>query len=116
MPGTRLRQGFDGATVDRHAEASAKAARPGIKAGHDENYGPVLRSADPFLDRPRHDMASLASAANGAGLMTLSFLLTTLIVVASPGTGVLYTLAVALTQGGRASISAAFGCTLGIVP
>ena len=44
--------------------------------------------------------------------MTWSFLLTTLIVVASPGTGVLYTLAVALTQGGRASIAAAFGCTL----
>ncbi|MBR0753045.1 LysE family translocator [Bradyrhizobium jicamae] len=48
--------------------------------------------------------------------MTLSFLLTTLIVVASPGTGVLYTLAVALTRGSRASIAAAFGCTLGIVP
>ena len=48
--------------------------------------------------------------------MTLSFLLTTLIVVASHGTGVLYTLAVALTQGGRASIAAAFGCTLGILP
>jgi threonine/homoserine/homoserine lactone efflux protein len=48
--------------------------------------------------------------------MTLSFLLTTLIVVASPGTGVLYTLAVALAQGSRASVAAAFGCTLGIVP
>jgi len=48
--------------------------------------------------------------------MTLSFLLTSLIVVASPGTGVLYTLAVALAQGSRASIAAAFGCTLGIVP
>ncbi|MBX9646208.1 MAG: LysE family translocator [Xanthobacteraceae bacterium] len=48
--------------------------------------------------------------------MTLSFLLTSLIVVASPGTGVLYTLAVALTQGSRPSIAAAFGCTLGIVP
>src|SRR5436190_21365788 len=48
--------------------------------------------------------------------MTLSFLLTSLIVVVSPGTGVLYTLAVALTQGARASIAAAFGCTLGIVP
>jgi threonine/homoserine/homoserine lactone efflux protein len=48
--------------------------------------------------------------------MTYSFLLTTLIVVASPGTGVLYTLAVALTRGSRASIAAAFGCTLGIVP
>lgn len=48
--------------------------------------------------------------------MTLSFLLTSLIVVASPGTGVLYTLAVALTQGARPSCAAAFGCTLGIVP
>jgi threonine/homoserine/homoserine lactone efflux protein len=48
--------------------------------------------------------------------MSLSFLLTSLIVIASPGTGVLYTLAVALTKGSRASIAAAFGCTLGIVP
>jgi threonine/homoserine/homoserine lactone efflux protein len=37
-------------------------------------------------------------------------------VVASPGTGVLYTLAVALAQGSRASVAAAFGCTLGILP
>src|SRR6202521_5285973 len=48
--------------------------------------------------------------------MSLAFLLTSLIVIASPGTGVLYTLAVALTKGSRASIIAAFGCTLGIVP
>ena len=48
--------------------------------------------------------------------MSLSFLLTSLIVIVSPGTGVLYTLAAALTQGSRASIAAAFGCTLGIVP
>src|SRR3982074_1405209 len=48
--------------------------------------------------------------------MSLSFLLTSLIVVASPGTGVLYTLAAALTRGSRAGIAAAFGCTLGIVP
>jgi threonine/homoserine/homoserine lactone efflux protein len=48
--------------------------------------------------------------------MSLSFLLTSLIVVASPGTGVLYTLAAALGHGSRASVAAAFGCTLGIVP
>jgi threonine/homoserine/homoserine lactone efflux protein len=48
--------------------------------------------------------------------MSLSFLLTSLIVVVSPGTGVLYTLAVALTRGSRASVAAAFGCTLGILP
>jgi threonine/homoserine/homoserine lactone efflux protein len=48
--------------------------------------------------------------------MSISFLLTSLIVIVSPGTGVLYTLAVALTKGSRASVAAAFGCTLGIVP
>jgi len=48
--------------------------------------------------------------------MSISFLLTSLIVIVSPGTGVLYTLAVALTQGSRSSIAAAFGCTLGILP
>ncbi len=48
--------------------------------------------------------------------MSISFLLTSLIVVVSPGTGVLYTLAVALSRGSRASIAAAFGCTLGILP
>jgi threonine/homoserine/homoserine lactone efflux protein len=36
--------------------------------------------------------------------------------VATPGTGVLYTLAAGLARGARASIVAAFGCTLGIVP
>lgn len=48
--------------------------------------------------------------------MSVAFLLTTLIVVVSPGTGVLYTLAAGLSRGRRASIVAAFGCTLGIVP
>src|SRR3979490_1807658 len=48
--------------------------------------------------------------------MTLSFLLTSLIVVGSPRTRVLYPLAAALTRGSRASLAAAFGCTLGIVP
>jgi len=48
--------------------------------------------------------------------MTIEFLITTLIVVVSPGTGVLYTLATGLSRGARASIVAAVGCTLGIVP
>jgi threonine/homoserine/homoserine lactone efflux protein len=48
--------------------------------------------------------------------MSLAFLATSFIVVVSPSTGVLYTLAVALTRGSRASIAAAFGCTLGIIP
>jgi threonine/homoserine/homoserine lactone efflux protein len=49
-------------------------------------------------------------------LVDITFLLTSLIVVASPGTGVLYTLAAGLSRGPRASVVAAFGCTLGIVP
>ena len=48
--------------------------------------------------------------------MTIEFLVTSLIVVATPGTGVLYTLAAGLSRGSRASVVAAFGCTLGIVP
>jgi threonine/homoserine/homoserine lactone efflux protein len=48
--------------------------------------------------------------------MSLEFLLITLIIVASPGIGVIYTLAAGLARGGRASVLAAFACTLGIVP
>ena len=48
--------------------------------------------------------------------MSIDFLVTSLIVVVSPGTGVLYTLAAGLSRGSRASVVAAFGCTLGIVP
>jgi threonine/homoserine/homoserine lactone efflux protein len=48
--------------------------------------------------------------------MTIEFLITSLIVIISPGTGVLYTLAAGLSRGAQASVVAAFGCTLGIVP
>jgi threonine/homoserine/homoserine lactone efflux protein len=49
-------------------------------------------------------------------VVSIEFLLTSLIVIVSPGTGVLYTLAAGLSRGSRASVVAAFGCTLGIVP
>jgi threonine/homoserine/homoserine lactone efflux protein len=48
--------------------------------------------------------------------MSLAFLITTLIAVVTPGTGVLYTLSAGLARGRKASVIAAFGCTLGIVP
>src|SRR3984893_11895828 len=48
--------------------------------------------------------------------MSIAFLVTTLIVVASPGTGALFTIAAGLGRGRRASVVAAFGCTLGILP
>ena len=48
--------------------------------------------------------------------MSPEFLLTSLIIVASPGTGAIYTIAAGLARGSRASVVAAFACTLGIVP
>jgi threonine/homoserine/homoserine lactone efflux protein len=42
--------------------------------------------------------------------------LTSLVVIVSPGTGVLYTMAAGLSRGARASVIAAVGCTLGIIP
>ena len=48
--------------------------------------------------------------------MNVDFLLTSLIVVAAPGTGALYTIASGLSRGVRVGVIAAFGCTLGIIP
>jgi threonine/homoserine/homoserine lactone efflux protein len=48
--------------------------------------------------------------------MSPEFLITSFIIVISPGTGVLYTLATGLSRGARASVAAAFGCTIGIIP
>ncbi|MFH1804750.1 MAG: LysE family translocator [Pseudomonadota bacterium] len=48
--------------------------------------------------------------------MTIEYLLTSLIVILLPGTGVIYTLALGLGRGLGGSIWAALGCTLGIVP
>jgi len=49
-------------------------------------------------------------------MISLEFLLTSLVVVLIPGTGVLYTVATGLLAGKRASFFAALGCTLGIIP
>jgi threonine/homoserine/homoserine lactone efflux protein len=49
-------------------------------------------------------------------MITLNFLITSLIVVLIPGPGVVYTVSTGLTLGKRASIYAALGCTAGIVP
>lgn len=49
-------------------------------------------------------------------MISIEFLLTSLVVVLIPGTGVLYTIATGLFVGKRASFFAALGCTLGIVP
>ena len=47
---------------------------------------------------------------------SLEFLVTSLIVVLIPGTGVVFTVSAGLTMGRRASLFASAGCTLGIGP
>ncbi len=49
-------------------------------------------------------------------MFSTEFLLTSLVVVLIPGTGVIYTVSTGLFLGWRASIAAAFGCTTGIIP
>jgi len=49
-------------------------------------------------------------------MISLEFLVTSLMVVLIPGTGVIYTVSTGLVQGRRASVYAALGCTAGIVP
>jgi len=44
-------------------------------------------------------------------MLSLQFLLTTLVVVLAPGTGVIYTIATGLGRGRQAAIWAALGCT-----
>jgi threonine/homoserine/homoserine lactone efflux protein len=48
--------------------------------------------------------------------MSLAFLVTALVIVATPGTGALFTIAAGLARGTRAALLAAFACTLGTVP
>ena len=49
-------------------------------------------------------------------MVSAEFLLTSLVVVLIPGTGVLYTVATGLGAGRRAGVFAALGCTAGIIP
>jgi threonine/homoserine/homoserine lactone efflux protein len=48
--------------------------------------------------------------------VSFEFWVTSLVIAVTPGTGVIFTLAAGLTRGARASLVAALGCTLGIVP
>lgn len=49
-------------------------------------------------------------------MLSLEFLLTSLVVVLIPGAGVICTVSTALIHGRRAGVIAALGCTAGIVP
>jgi threonine/homoserine/homoserine lactone efflux protein len=49
-------------------------------------------------------------------MISIEFLITSLIVILIPGTGVIYTVSTGIVQGRKASVYAALGCTAGIVP
>ncbi len=53
---------------------------------------------------------------HGGGIVSIEFLATALLVVLTPGTGVLYVMAAGISRGFRPSVVASVGCTLGIVP
>ncbi|KGN33664.1 lysine transporter LysE [Knoellia sinensis KCTC 19936] len=48
--------------------------------------------------------------------MSTAFLLTSLVIIATPGTGAIYSVAAGLSDGAKRAVLAAFACTLGIVP
>ena len=91
----------------------------GMEGGMNETY----QRLDELLAAPRRLSHRRARPHPGgragrvaSARMSPEFLLTTLILVVTPGTGVLYTVAAGLARGARAGILAAFACTLGILP
>jgi threonine/homoserine/homoserine lactone efflux protein len=79
---------------------------------------PVVHDSRASLARSgtAKERANRSCRAIASSVMSLAFLVTSLVIVATPGPGALYTLAAGLSRGARASILAAFACTLGTVP
>jgi hypothetical protein len=72
----------------------------------------------PIRANPQTEHTILTGPPGTASLpgMSVEFLLTSLVVVLIPGTGVIYTLSSSVGGGRRRGLFAAVGCTLGIVP
>src|SRR5438105_4466812 len=64
----------------------------------------------------RQDLQRFAKVGEEAAMFSAEFLVTSLVVVLIPGTGVIFTVSTGLSRGRRASFFASIGCTLGIVP
>ena len=75
-----------------------------------------MRDGFSQIDSIRHGCIIILTTDRKGRTMSLEYFLTSLVVILLPGTGVIYTIAVGLGQGFRASVAAACGCTLGIVP
>jgi threonine/homoserine/homoserine lactone efflux protein len=111
---------LDAAGPGRHRVAPAEAA--------DLVRGAVVQrvralAAGPRPGRLAGSVAAAAVVAVTVVLVGLSisdvpaeFLVTSLVVAAVPGTGVLYTVSSSISGGWRRGLPAAVGCTLGVVP
>src|SRR5207244_1311274 len=125
LPARRLRRGRGAQRQGQDGEAHGAAPRPPPGAGEGRGaaavpqprFGPEGASSS---SAGRADKDPVVAPDTGlalalyrgplryqAGPMSLAFLLTTLVVVATPGTGVVYTLAAGLSHGRRASVVAA---------
>ena len=82
----------------------------GEEVSHYDSLRPLIALAHDKQDA--HTVATFTRER----FMSIEFLLTSLIVVLMPGTGVIYTLSHGLGGGTRAALAATLGCTLGIVP
>jgi len=49
-------------------------------------------------------------------MLSTEFILTSMVVVLVPGTGVIYTVSTGILSGAKSSVAAAIGCTTGIIP
>src|SRR5258708_16988430 len=100
------------------APASALERRRTGQLGGRSRKIRARRPSGPWLDGLCGDSYAFPAEhiISGSFAVSIEFLLTSLIVVASPGTGVRSTLAAGLSRGTRASVVAAFACTLGIIP
>ena len=96
--------------------ATIGAAVKGLPAGQIDELKKRVRGRFGAGEGRFHRVGAGQRGQGLGAVMSWEFLVTSFIVVVSPGTGVVYTLAAGLSRGARASIVAAFGCTLGIVP
>ncbi len=100
--------------VDVRFEYEGKGTQMKVRVGVVRTARPIMRGrcwCRPVCSSRRADFERRRNRP-----LSPDFLLTSLVVILLPGTGVIYTLTWGLGQGWRASIWAALGCTLGIVP
>ena len=110
--GADLRNGLHG---QRESHTPLRSPRFQIQE-HDPGDAVRPRHEHPGITVRRTRFLTGSGRANSLPVMSVEYLLTSLVVVLIPGTGVIYTAASSIGGGRRCGLFAAVGCTLGIVP